>query len=483
MSRVVTFGRMPDEIPEGNFVRVEFPELARLDQGTNESWLSRVLSSDGADARSLPRTISFQELDTVGHDMAAAVGSMWEITVDGETGILSGKGFLADDEWGHKAGFAIKSKKLFHNSIDLAEVTKTSITEEGDPYGADYKVTLSFDEWKYGKTCIVAMPAFADAHGLVGDELKASLAEEGIDTLVVDCPAQFSGGSSLEIVAGMSTRPSWDYFNVPEPDALTSITVDEPDEFGWTPVYGHFADWSKLHRNAGGRLVHPPRGADNYAHFCSGKVLTDKGMVKVGPITLLGGHVTLQQALENVENTWADVRVVDGKFGPWVCGVVRPHIANDLAKTYVARASQVSGFWPDGETLRLICSVSAAGFPVLEETTDNEFALAASLSDGGNGVLMIPAALKSFRELGSDDQRTVKEWVQEALRGQDGVPLVLTGTGANVNYISFSTASNTGAVVEIEAEEEETEDLTVAAAEERARRLAEGGLADLLDFE
>lgn len=468
MSRVVTYGRMPTEMPEGNFIAVSFPELARLDEGTNEGWLSRKLSSDGADTRSLPRTISFQELDTFGHDMAAAVGSIWEITVDGETGILSGRGFLADDEWGHNAALAIKSKKLHHNSIDLAEVTKTSIEEEGDYWSDDYKVTLTFDEWKFGKTTIVALPAFANAHGVLGDELKASLADAGITELVVDCPSDFSSHSALEASAAVADRPSWDHFHMPEPDEFVSVTVGEADEHGWIPVYGHFADWKRLHQNASGQWVHPPRSRDNYAHYNASKVLTDNGFVKTGPVTLLGGHVTLQDALEKVENTWADVRVVDGKLGPWMCGVVRPHVSADTAATYAARASQVSGFWPDGQTLRLICSTNTAGFPVIEEVTNGEFALAASLSAPTD----MPTALKSFRELDDASRKTVREWVVEALAGRGEMPTVFVN-------VENSTSTVDGVITVPDSEE----DLTAAAAEERSRLLAEGGLADLLDVE
>lgn len=431
MSRVVTFGRQPTEAPPGNFKEVIFPELAKLDQGTNEGWISRILSSDGADTRELPRTISFQELDTVGHDMAAHVGSIWEVTVDGETGVLSGKGWLADDEMGHKAAFAIASKKLRHNSIDLAEVTKVEYEEHGDYWDDDFKLDIIFKEWKFGKTTLVALPAFANAYAEVADDLAAAI---GDAPLVCDAPWCFESNApatqALELAASIQAKPKFEYFHRPESDDFTAVTVGEPDENGWIPVWGHFSDWKKEHRDAGGRLRHPPRGKDGYATYCASKVLTDAGYVFVGPVTLLGGHVTLQQAAEDIANTWADVRVIDGKLGHWMCGVVRPNVSQDQAQVYVARASQVSGYWPDGETLRLICSVSAAGFPVLEAAKDGEFALAASLSVGPGPM---PAALKSFKEMSDEDQRTVKQWVAEALAAGSGAPteFQLDITGAN----------------------------------------------------
>lgn len=470
MPRVVTFGRMPDSLPEGQLCEVYFPELAKLDVGTNEGWVSRVLSSDGGDVRTLPRTISFQEWDTFGHDQAAAVGSVWEVTVDGETGIMSGRGFIADSEIGRRAAFAAFTKALHHNSIDLSEVTKVSYEEEGDYWSDDFHVTITFEEWKMGKTTLVALPAFADARMETVDwaPIAASL-ETG--PLVIEIPSVPMGHSAMEIVAGMATRPNRDHFYVPEPDTFQAITVGEPDEAGWIPVSGHLADWNALHKNAMGQYVHPPRPTDGYAHYNSGKVLTDQGFVGVGPITLLGGHVTLQQAIEDIANTWADVRMNEGKLGPWCCGVVRPHVAADLAKTYAARASQVSGYWPDGKTLRLVSSVSAAGFPVLE-VKDGEFALAASLvveEPEPALAIRLPEGFKSFAELTEQDKEAFRSMLQQTL-GSAPVAASVREIHVDIEYVEPEELAD-------------QESLEQAAIEERARILTEGPLAELFDDE
>ena len=92
--RVVTFGRQPATKPPHNFAEIHFPELATLDEGTKEGMVSRVLSSDGGGARNLPRTIYFQKTQADGHDGSVAVGSLHEVTIDGETGKMSGKGWM-----------------------------------------------------------------------------------------------------------------------------------------------------------------------------------------------------------------------------------------------------------------------------------------------------------------------------------------------------------------------------------------------------
>jgi hypothetical protein len=96
-------------------------------------------------------------------------------------------------------------------------------------------------------------------------------------------------------------------------------------------------------------------------------VLTDRGIVNTGPIFAYGGHrpgrgvADLEQAYGGIENTWADVRIVEGRLGPWISGVVRPGV--DDATVYAARASRISGHWLGGK-LKAIVSVNAEGFEV-----------------------------------------------------------------------------------------------------------------------
>lgn len=426
MPRKITFGEMPTTAPEGNFRRVRFPQLARLDQGTNEGMVSRILSSEGANSRELPRTISMQYVDDQGHLRSVPAGSLWSLTVDGESGLLSGEGWLVDTPDGHLAERVIAGKALQHNSIDLSDIPHDGmrIVEHGDWWDDDFHVDVIFEKWSVGKTTLVASPAFANARVELADDIEASLGSD--EPLVCDAPGIFGGNSSVEIVAGMSTRPSWDHFNRPESDIPHPIVVDEPDAAGWIPVYGHLAQWRKQHRNALGQLVHPPRGYDGYSNYAKPKaVLTDGGWAKAGPITLLGGHVSLRDAANKVENVWADVHVVDGKHGPWVCGVMRPHIAADEIETYRARASQISGYWAGG-VLRLICSVVGAGYPITER--EDEDALVAAFEPEVTAAV-IPSALLSFTELQGDALQSFVDMVKSGAFRDNHTVIALNDNG------------------------------------------------------
>lgn len=360
--RIVTFGRQPDAKPPHNFAEVHFPELAKLDSGTKEGMISRILSSDGADTRGLPRTIYFQKVQTGGHDGSVAIGSLHEMTVDGETGILSGKGYLLDSEEGRDAALHIAGQAMFHNSVDLSEV-EVKITEHGDFWDDDFRMDVEFVEWKLAATTFVGKPAFADAHGVIVGELTAAL-EEG--------PLVYNGDHVIrvltaeddaEVLASAGGLPSWDSFHVPEPKQHRPITVAAPGEDGWIPVTGHLSLWESCHDGIEAKCTRTPRPRDNYASFNKPSVLTDKGQVEAGPIALYGGHIPLAKAADDPANAWCDVRVIAGVHGPWVSGVVRPGVALDDVKTYVARASQISGHWK-GSRLKMIVACNAPGFDV-----------------------------------------------------------------------------------------------------------------------
>jgi hypothetical protein len=110
-----------------------------------------------------------------------------------------------------------------------------------------------------------------------------------------------------------------------------------------------------------------PLPRDGYASFNKPGVLTDKGIVPTGPIMAYGGHrkangrVELVDAYGGIENAWADVRIIEGKLGPWVSGIVRPGTSPETV--YAARASRISGHWL-GNKLKAIVSVNAEAYDV-----------------------------------------------------------------------------------------------------------------------
>lgn len=354
---ITTYGKMPDKMPDGFFTSVKFPVLAMLDRRTGDG---RMLESAGASTRDLPLPILGQfRLGPGGHEGADVTGALFEVTVDPDSGVMSGRGYLLDDEYGRRHARLIKTKAMRGNSVDLADV-EASLEYDGDFDGT----VIKFSKYRLAATTGVAKPAFAEAYAeLDEEEMTASLTDE---ELVCE-PEEWSVNIVLpddedEIVASASIVQNFDSFYIPEAAQAQKIVVDEEGR-----VYGHLGLWESCHDGIAGRCVRIPRPNDSYASFNKPGVLTGRGIVETGPIFAYGGHRPangaddLEQAYGGIENAWADVRIVEGRFGPWISGVVRPGVPDEVV--YAARASRISGHWVGGK-LKAIVSVNAEGFDV-----------------------------------------------------------------------------------------------------------------------
>lgn len=427
-TRVVLYGQQPTAAPAGTFRPIHFPQLAPLDEGTKEGYISRKLSSEGGRARDgMPLTISMQYIDDMGHLRSVPVGALHEIFFDGENGNVSGKGWLADTDDGHLAEILVLSKALAKNSVDLGEIdlSKVQIIEHGDYWDDDFWMEVIFGDYAIAKTTLVATPAFAMARGELPDEIQAALGSD--EPLVVDIAPSISGHTQTEeIMAGAEALPSWDHFHRAEADIPHKIIVGTRDEDGFIPVYGHLAIWNQPHRGYDGRTVYAPRPRNAYREFNQPSVLTNRGQVEAGPIALYGGHVSLRDAVNDPRNAWCDVKVTAGKHGPWVCGVVRPHVSAEDADVYVARASRISGHWK-GDDLCMIVSCNSEGFNipgrgwdavepdelVAALTPEDEDWIVASFDpDAGPALIAIPEELLSMDTLTEEGQKRTLEWAQ-----------------------------------------------------------------------
>jgi hypothetical protein len=164
-----------------------------------------------------------------------------------------------------------------------------------------------------------------------------------------------------------ATEP-FDAYHRPEPSKHTKHTVDAEGN-----VYGHLAAWGKCHDGIKGRCVLAPKPA-HYGDFHQGSVLTERGLVDTGVLFFLGGHPDkpLGKSDAGVENTWAKVRVVNGRLGPWYCGRVISGLSPEALE--LARATPVSGHWRDDQTLAAIISVNVRGnnIPGTDRTFDTD---------------------------------------------------------------------------------------------------------------
>lgn len=359
-----TFGQFQKDKSTGLLRAVTFPSMAMLDTTTGDG---REIASSGAGVRELPRTIFAQFAQMPGHGGSVPVGTLQEVTFE-DDGNVSGRGWLADLAIVREQLVPmIASKILFHNSVDLAEVTVEYVWKSDDPAdGADYWTLdkILFTKSNIAATTIVGVPAFADAR-IALDEITAALVESDSELEWDLDPDHFTYHIEAhdEIMASLGAIDagvSWDDFHMPEPDVPTAHTVDEHGR-----IFGHLAKWGECHEGREDVCILAPRPM-SYATFNKGKVLTDKGMAETGPIFFLGGHpdkpldvTQIDKAYGGIENAWGDVRVVDGRIGPWYSGRVRPDMpANSI---YAARASAVSGHWKRGE-LQAVVSVNQPGY-------------------------------------------------------------------------------------------------------------------------
>lgn len=363
MKRVL--GQQPKKT-EHHLREIIFPQLAMIDTMTGDD---RLIVGDGFDVRSLPRTIYAQYVQSYGHDGAEVAGSLHEVTIDPDSKVVSGRGWIMVGPEGEKLVRHLAANALRHNSIDLAEIKAEIRWKSDDPSDPDFwEYEIIFHESKLGATTLVGMPAFPNAEAELGNEdLAAALISD--EPLVVDVPTVVTfDAPKRDLVANAAAAivQPWDDFHIPEAQVPHKVTIDEAGR-----VFGHLAKWDSCWGDEDGlvaRCIMPPRPTDGYASYHQPFVLTDRGRVDTGPLFLVGGHPEVgptdedfNQAYGGVENTVADVRVIPGRFGPWVSGRVRPGATPE--QIYAARASRYSGHWRRGR-LRAAVGVNVAAFDV-----------------------------------------------------------------------------------------------------------------------
>ena len=187
------------------------------------------------------------------------------------------------------------------------------------------------------------------------------------------CGAKRGGLSSDDVLAAAanlysvadpidSTR-----FSQPILSGPTPITVTDD---GW--IYGHLASWGTCHIGIPGTCVEAPSSPTDYAYYRTGVVMTDKGAIPVGQITMGTGHADMganaKVAAAHYDNTGsvvADVAAGDDDYGIWVSGLIRPGTTPE--QVAAIRAGALSGDWRSiGGHLELVAAlvVNVPGFPI-----------------------------------------------------------------------------------------------------------------------
>lgn len=482
---ITTLGKMPSKMPKGFFKAVEFPVLAMLDKQTGDH---RMLLGSGAGSRNLPLSIKYASKTSAmgGHDGAEVSGALFEVTIDPDNGKMSGRGFLLNDEHGRRHARLIATQAMSGNSVDLAEVKARFVEdfETGEWW-------IEFTDFKLAATTGVATPAFAEAHAVVedltDDELVASVLVAPMEPLVAQEPDEvfivvLGEPEDTELTAALGHVVPFDAFYVPEASVPTKVVVDADGN-----VYGHLALWDSCHDGYADRCMRVPRPTDGYASFNQSGPLTERGHVQTGPIFALGGHrsaksaPTIDQAYGGIENCWADVRVIEGKLGPWISGRVRPGVDDDLI--YAVRASRISGHWVNGK-LKAIVSVNAAGFEVPglpESAVDFSSPFSFAMNDDGVAELVAsycgaPAPTDqmslTFNVTGINDANAAAAVLYETLSS------TLNGQAMTITTSSGTTWAPSGPVTPLAVEHSDDEDFEEVVID---REWADEQLAALLE--
>jgi hypothetical protein len=156
---------------------------------------------------------------------------------------------------------------------------------------------------------------------------------------------------------------------------LTELTPLQVTEDG--RVYGHLAGWDTCHISFPGTCVTAPKSKTDYALFHLGEILTDRGPLAVGKITLGGGHAEPRAgflaAIEHYDDAGtcvATVRAGEDDHGIWLAGRLVDGVRPDQVEALMR--SPLSGDWrrinsrPVKGNLELVAAlcVNVPGFPI-----------------------------------------------------------------------------------------------------------------------
>jgi hypothetical protein len=335
---------------------------------TEVTWTSRDPS-----ASLLP--LMLQTETEVGHFGAVLAGYIEELTNLGAGTNPGGSGRFYDSEAGRTFRDMLLGGRRFGVSVDPGAVDLTFECVEEDEDGWCVDAVIRFHEYEIIGLTGTPFPAFAEA-AIV---LETAAGESNAQAASVSV-----GERGPELVASAPSRPPAVWFSESEPVEGDERLIQQPSGHLATPltitddgqVYGHLAPWRQCHRGYANVCVDAPASAAAYAHFHVGEVVCDDGTrVATGSLAANCDHAAARLLAADARDhyahsgvAWADVRVSDGTFGPWVAGALRPGLSDNQLR--VLRACSLSGDWRRiGGQLELVAAlaVNSPGFPIARE--------------------------------------------------------------------------------------------------------------------
>lgn len=348
------------------------------------------LIEDGALEWATPIPLRFVLEDTGGHEGAVTIGRILTLS-RGEGGKIEATGdFDLGSDAGREAARLVGNEVMNGVSMDLDSVAfeirvAREIYDEvmGDP-ASDAEILSADDS---SETAEKKLETDAEGRVIVAklnasDEIMVTTAARVRAATLVSIPAFAdakifqSEAPALEltdalVASAAPVEPPKDWFFKPEATGPTALTITDDGQ-----VFGHLATWDTCHvadPSGAGVCVMAPKNTSGYSYFHTGAVKTAEGaLVPTGMIRFNTGHASMRLKADDAgahyDNTGmagADIHAVDGKFGIWVAGALRPGVTPEQVRTL--RASPLSGDWRYvGGKLELVgaLAVNLPGFPI-----------------------------------------------------------------------------------------------------------------------
>jgi hypothetical protein len=249
--------------------------------------------------------------------------------------------------------------------------------------------------------------------------------ETPVDPIVVAAiRGNLTGNLLASAGVGLETfDPPAAWFEMPEPAEHTPLHVGDDGQ-----VYGHVWSGACHTSSQAGQCLRAPRSSPGLPWFHTGYTVTAEGnRVATGVLTIGGGHadetlgiVPAREHYDDTATAWADVQIVEGRFGGWACGAARPGLSQSQLRAI--RGSVPSGDWRGsggGSELIAVHQVNHPGYPVARfDRRGRPLAIVAAgaLTAGTPPDDLGSIAIRRLSEQVSELQRTVAAPARAALR-------------------------------------------------------------------
>lgn len=327
--------------------------------------------------RDFPLPLLWQKQSAGGHYDAFTVGVIESAGVVGNEVI--GKGYLLNTPEADEAATQIEHG-VTGPSVDLGDVqwelrdkNGVPVTEEDYYANPDMEMVQTVLAAKVLAATLVATPAFGQTSIVLGAHV-----EKG-DAALVAAAAMVTDEVAPVYESALFANPNFD-----------GPTLPHITEGG--RIQGHLAAFNVCHIGIQDACVIAPRSQTEYAWFHTAPpVKTESGPVKVGRLTVGGGHAGPKLGpgptiahYDNAGTCFALVHVGEDEFGIWFSGVAAPGATPEQVAQGLS--APLSGDWRNvGGNLELVAAlaVNTPGFPIIAsgatDDDDNPLALVASL--------------------------------------------------------------------------------------------------------